>query len=271
MAASDFRVGPRLDLDQGTYTTRPQERRWLARLWPSLVFYARLLSITYRCSAKAKRGIFDDAAWCVGSLETVRALEEVGARLKITGLDHVAAIGGPCVFIGNHMSILETYVLPVLLVPFMPITFVVKQSLMDYPLFGHVMRSRDPVTVGRTNPRDDLRAVLDGGAERLAKGISIVVFPQSTRTAVFDPKAFNTIGVKLAKKAAVPVIPFALKTDAWGNGRLHKDLGRIDPSRTVHITFAPPLRVADRGTEEHEAIVRFVTTHLREWGGSVEA
>jgi 1-acyl-sn-glycerol-3-phosphate acyltransferase len=271
MAATGFRAVPRLDIDRGTYTTGDRPVGRLARRWPGLVFYARILSITHRCSAQARRGRFDDAAWCAGSLETVRALEEVGVRLRITGLEHVAAAEPPCVFIGNHMSVLETYVLPVLLVPYMPITFVVKRSLLDYPVFGHVMRSRDPIAVGRTNPREDLRAVLDGGVERLARGLSIVVFPQSTRTAVFDPQAFNTIGVKLARKASVPVVPFALKTDAWGNGRLLKDFGRIDPARTVHMAFAPPLRIADRGTEEHEAIVRFITTHLARWGGRVAA
>ncbi|HSB81540.1 MAG TPA: 1-acyl-sn-glycerol-3-phosphate acyltransferase, partial [Candidatus Methylomirabilis sp.] len=131
------------------------------------------------------------------------------------------------------------------------------------------MRSRDPITVGRTTPREDLKAVLEGGAERLAKGISIVIFPQTTRTAAFDSKEFNTIGIKLAKRASVPVIPFALKTDAWGNGRLHKDLGKIDPSKTVHFAFGAPLRIADRGSEEHEAIIRFISAHLTEWGGKI--
>jgi 1-acyl-sn-glycerol-3-phosphate acyltransferase len=270
MAATGFRVAPRLDLAHGTYTTGPQAGRWLSRLWPSLAFYSRTLPIVFRASAKAKRGIYDDAAWSASSLEIVRALERVGARLDITGLEHVAALDGPCVLIGNHMSTLETFVLPVLLVPFRRITFVVKQSLIEYPVFGHVMRSRDPIVVGRTNPREDLKAVLDGGTERLAQGISIVIFPQTTRTVTFDPKAFNTIGVKLAKKASVPVIPFALKTDAWGNGRLHKDFGRIDPSRTVHFAFGAPLRVADRGGETHEAIIHFISTHLTKWGGSVE-
>ena len=270
MAATGSRVAARLDLDHGTYTTSGQAREWLAGLWPNLAFYRRILLIVYRASAKAKRGIYDDAAWSASSLDTVRALEHVGVRFEISGLDHVAQLEGPCVFIGNHMSILETYVLPVLLLPFMPITFVVKQSLLDYPFFGHVMRSRDPITVGRTNPRDDLKSVLDGGVERLAKGISIVIFPQSTRTAAFDPKLFNTIGVKLAKRASVPVIPIALKTDAWGNGRLHKDIGRIDPSRTVHFAFGAPLRIADRGSEEHEEIIRFISAHLAEWGGVVK-
>jgi 1-acyl-sn-glycerol-3-phosphate acyltransferase len=270
MATTGSRVAPRLDFDHGTYRTGGQARRWLAGLWPGLAFYSRILSIVFRASASARRGVYDDAAWSASSLKTIRVLEHVGARLDISGLDHVAALDGPCVFIGNHMSTLETFVLPTLLVPFKRITFVVKQSLVAYPVFGHVMRSRDPITVGRTNPRDDLKSVLEGGAERLAKGISIVIFPQTTRTAAFDPKEFNTIGVKLAKRASVPVIPFALKTDAWGNGRLLKDFGRIDLSKTVHFAFGAPLRIADRGTEEHEAIIRFISAHLTKWGGVVK-
>jgi 1-acyl-sn-glycerol-3-phosphate acyltransferase len=192
----------------------------------------------------------------IAALETYRrALESAGVRLQIAGLEHVAALEGPCVFIGNHMSTLETFVLPVILLPFKQITFVVKRSLVEYPVFGHVMRSRNPITVGRTNPREDLKAVLEGGVERLGGGISLVIFPQTTRVPQFDPKEFNTIGVKLAKKADVPVIPLALKTDAWGNGRLVKDIGRLDPSKTAHFTFGAPMRVQDRGGEEHERII----------------
>jgi 1-acyl-sn-glycerol-3-phosphate acyltransferase len=270
MVATGSCVGPRLEFHQGTYRTDGQSRWWLAGLWPSLAFYSCILGIVFRASAKARRRVYDDAAWSGSSLDTIRALEHVGGRLDISGLDHVAALKGPCVFIGNHMSTLETFVLPTLLVPFKQITFVVKQSLVEYPVFGHIMRSRDPITVGRTNPREDLKSVLEGGTARLAKGISVVIFPQTTRTPAFDPKEFNTIGVKLAKRASVPVIPIALMTDAWGNGRLHKDFGRIDPSKTVHFAFGAPLRIADRGSEEHEAIIRFISTHLTEWGGVVK-
>ena len=97
--------------------------------------------------------------------------------------------------------------LPGIIRPHRAVTFVMKKSLVTLPFFGAVMRSRDPIVVGRTNPREDLTAVLEGGVERLKKGISIIVFPQSTRTPDFDPQHFNTIGVKLARKAGVPVVP----------------------------------------------------------------
>lgn len=195
----------------------------------------------------------------------MRALEGTGVRFEITGIDDFKGLEGPCVFIANHMSTLETFVLPVIIAPFKMATFVVKESLVEYPVFRHVMRSRNPITVSRTNPREDLKTVFDGGIERLRKGISIIIFPQTTRSTLFDPAEFNTIGVKLAKKAEVPVVPVALKTDAWGNGRRLKDFGRIDPSMPVHIAFGKPLWIKDRGNEEHREIIGFITERLKGW------
>ena len=258
-----------LPIRNGVYRTAPGAARALARLSPGAVFYSRIPGVVWRAGAKAKHGHYDDQEWAHSSLTVVRALEAAGAQLDISGLDQVASAQGACVFIGNHMSTLETFVLPVLLLPYKRITFVVKQSLLDYPVFGHVMRSRDPIAVGRSNPREDLRAVLDGGAERLARGLSIIVFPQTTRTPRFDPAEFNTIGVKLASRANVPVIPIALKTDAWGNGRLLKDCGKFDPSKTIHIAFGQPLRITDRGADAHRTIVEFITTKLSQWGGTI--
>lgn len=232
---------------------------------PSLLFYPQILWIVLKASVRARGGRYDNAAWTESSFATLRALECVGIEVEIAGTGHFRALGGPCVFIANHMSTLETFVLPSIIEPHKDVTFVVKQSLIEYPVFKHVIRSRDPITVGRTNPRDDLRVVLEGGVERLKAGRSLIIFPQTTRTAAFDPKSFNTIGIKLAKKAGVPVVPIALKTDAWGNGKLLKDFGRIDPSKKVHFAFGKPLLIKGRGTEEQSEILDFITAKLKEW------
>jgi 1-acyl-sn-glycerol-3-phosphate acyltransferase len=237
----------------------------MARALTSLTFYAQLVSIVLRGSAKAKRGQYHTPEWCENSLATLRALESVGVKIEVTGIDSFLAVAGPCVFIANHMSSLETFVLPTLIAPRKDTTFVVKQSLVDYPVFKHIMRTRDPITVGRTNPREDLKAVLEGGTERLRAGMSVVIFPQTTRTPVFEPDQFNTIGIKLAKKANVPVVPIALKTDAWNNGAFLKDYGRIDPSKKVHFAFGKPIWIRDRGTNEHQEIIEFIAGKLKEW------
>lgn len=249
----------------GTYLTRAHNIPLFSGMLPSLNFYRQVVSVIFRASSKAKHSKYGTDDWANSSHEVFLALESVGVKIEITGIDNFSAIDGPCVFVSNHMSTLETMILPAIIAQFRDVTFVVKQSLVDYPVFKYVMRSRDPITVGRTNPRDDLKAVMEGGAERLKAGRSIVIFPQTTRAAVFDPKLFNTIGIKLAKRAGVPIVPIALKTDAWGNGRFLKDFGKIDPSKKVFFAFGKPLMVKDRGDEEHAGIIEFISSKLKEW------
>lgn len=253
----------------GSYRTGAGRSSLPGRMFPAAVLYSRLVSVVVRGSSKAKRGSYATADWVASSLETLRALEEIGCTVEINGVDNFRALNGPCVFIGNHMSTLETMVLPCIISQFRDSTFVVKQSLVDYPVFKHIMRSRDPITVGRTNPREDLKAVFEGGEARLKAGRSIVIFPQTTRTEVFDPAEFNTIGIKLAKRANVPVVPVALKTDAWGNGKYLKDYGKVDPSKKVWFEFGKAMTIAGRGDEEHQQIIDFISGKLKEWGGTV--
>lgn len=242
---------------------------WIRRALPSTVFYPLLFRIVWRAAALAKRGRYDDAAWIGSSADTIRLVESLGARVEIENLSAYAKLAGPAVIIGNHMSTLETFVLPSVLRPFRPVTFVIKKQLMEMPVFKHVMRTRQPVVVGRSNPREDLKVTLEEGEARLLAGMSVIVFPQKTRAATFTPAEFNSIGVKLAKRAGVPVVPLALRSDAWGLGRAIKDMGPIRPQNPVRFSFGEPIAVAGNGREAQEAVVAFIVTKLRSWGVTV--
>ena len=199
------------------------------------------------------------------SQNMIRYLESVGVRFHIDNLKVLRELKKPCVFIGNHMSALETFILPGILLPFREITFVVKKSLVSYPVFKHIMISQNPVVVGRENPREDLKTVLDEGLDRLKQKISVVIFPQHTRTLDFEVGHFNTLGVKLAQRAGVPIVPIALRTDAWGNGPLIKDFGRIGPEKPVRFCFGDPLVIKENAHEIHQYIVSFIKNKLKEW------
>jgi len=236
-----------------------------AKTFPELTFYSRFLAITFKASAKAKQNRYDDVEWCQSSFDVLRSLESVGVCIEITGVEYIKQLETPCVVIGNHMSVLETVILPIIIRPIREMTYIVKQSLLEYPVFRHIIRSRDPIAVSRTNPRHDLKAVLEGGLDRLKNGISIIVFPQTTRTCSFDPTQFSTIGIKLAQKANVPIVPLALLTDAWGNGKYVKDFGKIDSSKNVHFSFGEPMWIQGRGSNEHQAVIQFINRKLQEW------
>jgi len=250
----------------GDYQTVGDPSGWLAGRLPTLAFYARVVRIVLAAAHRARRGRYGDADWIASSLAVRAAFERVGGRVSITGTREFIGLQEPCVFIGNHMSTAETFLLASVIQPFRPITFVVKRSLVEYPVFKHVMRARDPVVVGRVNPREDLKAVLEGGQARLRAGCSLVIFPQRTRTVEFDREAFNTIGVKLARRAGVPVVPLALKTDAWSNGRWLKDFGPIRPVEILRIAFGTPLGLEAGERAVHEAVIAFIEAQLRSWG-----
>lgn len=252
--------------DYADYTSPPLHPGPFSRGFPSAAFYGRVAPIVLSASFRARKGKYNDADWVDSSQKVRQAFESCGARISIKGTAHIANLDQPCVFIGNHMSTAETFLMASIVRPFCPLTFVVKQSLVEYPVFKHVMRSRDPIVVGRVNPRDDLKAVLGGGKERLEAGTSVVIFPQKTRTVEFDREAFNTIGVKLARRAGVPIIPLALKTNAWSNGNLLKDYGPFLPDEAVHFEFGPPIGTEGPDREAHERIIDFIESRLREWG-----
>ncbi len=249
-----------------TYNSPVRDISIMDKFLPNTCFYLRAIfgpMLSLCLAAQLKKA--DDHAWALNSARIARTLEASGCKFSITGMDALKNMNEPCVIVANHMSTLETFVLPSLIRPHMPVTFVIKKSLTTTPLFGKVLESRDAIAVGRTNPRQDFQLVIDEGKKRLENGMSVVIFPQSTRSVVFNPAKFNSIGIKLAKHAKKPIIPLALKTDAWGQGKLMKDFGPVQKEKTIHLAFGEPMHIEGNGKEEHAQICQFISHKLELW------
>jgi 1-acyl-sn-glycerol-3-phosphate acyltransferase len=255
--------------DSFSYTTPDKGKH---SLWERIIhcnrlyFTAKYAGIVFRTRKEAVRGIYDKKAWADSSFYIFRFIEKAGGKYCISGMENISKDPDPVVFIGNHMSTLETMVLPGLIAPHREVTFVVKESLVKHPLFGHVMRSREPIVVGRTDARKDFEVVMTKGHELLSKGISIVIFPQSHRSIEFKPEEFNSLGVKLAKKAGVKVVPIALKTDFWGQGKIIKELGPLNSKKTIYFKFGEPFPITGSGKAENQKIIEFIQSSLKLWG-----
>jgi 1-acyl-sn-glycerol-3-phosphate acyltransferase len=233
-------------------------------------FLARYLAIVSYARVLVARGRFDAIAYMKTNWRIFKLIEGCNGRFHITGLDNLRNCTGPVVFVSNHMSNIESNTFGVMIRPYLPLTFVVKETLLKFPIFGPVLKTAlNPIPVGRDNPREDLQFVLQEGVKRLQKGVSIIVFPQSTRTVEFVAEKFNSLGVKLARRADVWVMPVALKTDFWGNGRsFWRDFGPINREQPIHIAFGEPFPVTGSGKEAHERVVAFIQYHLEKWTGA---
>ena len=147
-----------------------------------------------------------------------------------------------------------------------PSIFVIKESLMTYPVFGHIMQGMSCIPMTRTNPIQDLKTLLKQGCEMLNNNISIIIFPQKTRGVEFVADEFNSIGCKLARRAGVKIQPFALDTSFWGKGKLVSDYGPITRSSKVRYSFGEGMDVDSKNQKEvHEKCVGFIESKLNEW------
>ncbi len=252
-------------MHENNYRSPLSKTSWFKRKFPGSVFYTLMAHRILIAARAAKAGRYTGNDWAADSHKMLKFLECVGVTFDIENLSHFQDIKPTCVFVANHMSTLETFILPCIIQPHRDITFVIKDSLLKYPVFKHIMKSRDPIVVGRINPREDFKKVMKEGKQRLKQGTSVIIFPQTTRSDYLDEKKFNSIGIKLAKNAKVPVIPIALKTDTWGVGRLAKDFGEIDPSKEVMFSFGAPIYISGNGKSEHRQVIDFISGKLSSW------
>jgi len=261
----------RLIREQGAYETGTPSRGVGDRLfwWSDTWYYLKILGVVVRASIKARRGRYDVGEWARSAHETINVVEACGGRVKISGINHVIRLSGPRVYIANHMSMLETMALPACLLPFGNLTTVVKESLLEYPLFGVVLRALDPISVTRRNARADLKEVLQKGRATINNGRSILVFPQATRSREFRADHFNSLGVKLAQRSRVPVLPVAVKSDFQGIGRVFRDMGKVHRDQVVHFAIGPPMSVGDDAKAVHQAVIDVIGGNLRNWGVTV--
>jgi 1-acyl-sn-glycerol-3-phosphate acyltransferase len=232
----------------------------------SLYFKVGFLKIVFKNRKLALSGNYDTACWAKSSFDVLKFSEKCCGKYHITGFEFVDQVKDePVVFISNHMSTLETMVFPCLIAPVKEVTFVVKDTLTTNKVFGPVMRSRNPIAVGRKDSRKDLMTVINDGQKKLKEGTSIILFPQHTRRNDLSLDDFNSLGVKLAQKAGVKIVPMAIKTDFWENGKIIKDLGNNNPKKPVYIKFGEPMTIKGSGKEEHQFVVDFIQKNLEDW------
>ncbi len=229
------------------------------------IFHLNVGLIFYKGYRLARDPEFEIRKWAQFCYLFHSLTEKLGGRIHVSGFDQLDKKDFPVVWVSNHVSSLETYLLPETLTIYSRLLIVLKESLAHYPCFGRVVRSLDPIRINRKSALEDLRKVLTDGQKGLEEGRSVLIFPQGQRTPYFDAARFNSMGTKLAQRAGVPVVPLAVRTDYLGLGRFIKELGPVTPRNPVRIACGP-LLPADMGPhEQHQACTDFISEKLAEW------
>ncbi len=251
----------------GSYETPASNRARFPRFVEKRLFRLRMGRVYLHGWLRSKDPeAYVSRFWGPNGVEVLLAVERTGGRVAVEGFDRLRGAALPAVFVSNHVSSLETYLVAPLLLPFTTFTYVLKKSLLDYPVLGRVIRALDPVPVGRKSPMEDLRDVLTHGTETIRGGRSVLVFPQGTRQRLFDPATFNSIGAKLARRAGVPVVPLCLATDFLRIGEWQRDLfATVHPESTVRVACGEPVSPDVPQAEVQRRCLDFITSTLARW------
>lgn len=179
-----------------------------------------------------------------------RILERAKIELQASGLEH--APDEAVVVMSNHQSL---YDIPVLYRALRrPLRMVAKGELFRVPLWGAAMRRAGFVEVDRS---DRARAIesLSEARSSLARGISLWIAPEGTRSVDGRLGPFKRGGFHLAEEAGARILPVTLV----GTNRV---LGAGD--RTVHdgvvvsVVLHPPVDPAHFGPERRGELIASV-------------
>lgn len=125
-------------------------------------------------------------------------------RLSRIGLEHVPA-DGPYIVAANHRSFLDPFIIAV--IARRPLYYVAKRELFERRWQGWILNALGAFPVDRGSGDQDM---LETARAILARGDSVLIFPEGTRIrpgALGRPK--RGVG-RLALEAGVPVVPVAV-------------------------------------------------------------
>lgn len=172
----------------------------------------------------------------------------LGIKYRITGLEHLDGNAG--VVVSNHQSAWETFFLQRL---FRPQTQVIKRSLLKIPFFGWTFSMLRPIAIDRADRVGAMNQILEQGIPRLNDGIFVLIFPEGTRAEPHKVRNFQQGGARLAKEAAVPLIPVTHNSgDYWLNKRFVKLPGTID------VIIHPPIDLTSLKASEGSKLAHTV-------------
>lgn len=127
-----------------------------------------------------------------------------GLRHEVRGMENLPATNG--VILAKHQSTWETFAF---LCIFPPIVFLLKQELLQIPVWGKGLATLEPIAIDRGAKTAALKQVMREGAARLKAGRWVVIFPEGTRVRPGEKGEYNASGSILAHRAGCPVIPVA--------------------------------------------------------------
>ncbi|MEO6326349.1 MAG: lysophospholipid acyltransferase family protein [Thermoanaerobaculia bacterium] len=191
--------------------------------------------------------------WARGWARTVLVLSGIPVRVEVSQL---AEAMPEAIFMPNHGSAIDILVL-FLAVQNHQVRFLAKRSLFSIPFLGWSMGLAGFVPVDRDR-KDRAREVFEELSVKLRQGLSLVVFPEGTRSRTGELGAFKKSGFLLALKSGMPIVPIGIS----GARDVLGARGILLRPGVVTVRVGEPIPTAGLGVSHRRELMRQVRREI---------
>lgn len=165
-----------------------------------------------------------------------------GVKVSVAGLQNVPR-DRAVLFLSNHQGAFDIPAIQSVL----PVHFlwVAKKSLFKVPVVGWSMRLTGYISIDRDNPAEAVKS-MEEASERMSEGISVVIFPEGTRSETGALLPFKRGAFMLAKKSGVPIVPVAVQ----GTNMIKKKGSFLVNPAKVRISIGRPIPIGASDEKE---------------------
>jgi 1-acyl-sn-glycerol-3-phosphate acyltransferase len=127
-------------------------------------------------------------------------------KVKVEGMEQLEG-EGPYIFMSNHQGSFDIFAL----LGYLPFQFkwLAKKELFSIPFFGWTMAAAGYISIDREGTRKTVQSINEA-ARKMREGMSLVIFPEGSRSPNGSIQPFKKGGFTLAIRSKVPIIPIAI-------------------------------------------------------------
>lgn len=169
-----------------------------------------------------------------------------GVRVKVSGRENIDKKQS-YVFVANHQGAYDIFSIYGYLGH--NFRWMMKASLRKIPLVGYACQCSHQIYVDKSSP-NALRRTMSRAERLLSKGMSIVVFPEGSRTLDGRMHAFKRGAFMLAREFSLPVVPLTID----GSFDVLPRNGKWPKPAVLRLTIHKPIMPGVNGHDEQALI-----------------
>lgn len=171
-------------------------------------------------------------------------------KVSVKGLSNIDR-SQSYIYMSNHQS---NFDIPVLLGHLnVQFRWLAKMELFKIPIFGHAMRKAGYISIDRNN-REAAFESLKAAARKIKSGVSILIFPEGTRSRDGKMRPFKKGGFVMALDSGAPIVPIVL---TGTRSIMTKGRFRINPGK-VSMMIHQPIQTSEYTRETKDALMEKV-------------